>query len=174
MLTQYTKIVCQRYFYCTMEPERGVLPAILQSFGLHYLAGSTRASLSGFFMKNNNKITYFLYARKSSESEDRQVQSIEDQVSRLKELANSLGISVKEVLTEAKSAKKPQWRPVFRSNGFNLPLAKHQRAPVVEFVCDSAYPSRYNKINKALYGAGYSYHGNNPDDIIAAVGAGAK
>lgn len=67
-------------------------------------------------MKNNdNKITYFLYARKSSESEDRQVQSIEDQVSRLKELAGNLGISIKEILTEAKTAKKPYCRPVFTS-----------------------------------------------------------
>ncbi|HAW59716.1 MAG TPA: hypothetical protein DCX03_12060 [Bacteroidales bacterium] len=62
-----------------------------------------------------NKITYFLYARKSSESEDRQVQSIDDQVNRLKELANNLGISIKEILTEAKSAKKPNCRPVFTS-----------------------------------------------------------
>ena len=65
-------------------------------------------------MKNeNNKKSYFLYARKSSESEDRQVQSIEDQINRLKELANSYGISIKEILTEAKSAKKPYNRPVF-------------------------------------------------------------
>lgn len=65
-------------------------------------------------MKNNNdKIIYFLYARKSSESEDRQVQSIEDQINRLKTLANELGISIKEILTEAKSAKKPSCRPVF-------------------------------------------------------------
>ena len=56
---------------------------------------------------------YFLYARKSSESEDRQVQSIEDQINRLKELANTYGISIKEILTEAKSAKKPNNRPVF-------------------------------------------------------------
>lgn len=55
----------------------------------------------------------YIYARKSSESEDRQVQSIDDQVNRLKELANSLGITIKEVLTEAKSAKKPYCRPVF-------------------------------------------------------------
>ena len=55
----------------------------------------------------STNIEYFLYARKSSESEDRQVQSVEDQVNRLKELANSLGISIKEILTEAKSAKKP-------------------------------------------------------------------
>lgn len=65
-------------------------------------------------MKNNNdKLIYFLYARKSSESEDRQVQSIEDQVNRMKVLANELGISIKEILTEAKSAKKPDNRPVF-------------------------------------------------------------
>lgn len=57
-------------------------------------------------------LEYFLYARKSSESEDRQVQSVEDQVNRLKELANSTGISIKEILTESKSAKKPG-RPVF-------------------------------------------------------------
>lgn len=64
---------------------------------------------------DKNKITYFLYARKSSESEDRQVQSIEDQVNRLKELANNLGISIKETLTEAKTAKKPNCRSVFTS-----------------------------------------------------------
>src|SRR3989344_2567819 len=63
--------------------------------------------------QETNKITYFLYARKSSESEDRQVQSIDDQINRLKELASSLGISIKEILTEAKSAKKPYIRPVF-------------------------------------------------------------
>ncbi len=63
--------------------------------------------------KNQNNLTYFLYARKSSESEDRQVQSIEDQINRLKDLANSLGISIKEILTESKSAKKPNCRPVF-------------------------------------------------------------
>jgi DNA invertase Pin-like site-specific DNA recombinase len=57
-------------------------------------------------------VEYFLYARKSSESEDRQVQSIEDQVGRLKERANQLGISIKETIEEAKSAKKPG-RPAF-------------------------------------------------------------
>ncbi|HXF29597.1 MAG TPA: recombinase family protein, partial [Chlamydiales bacterium] len=59
------------------------------------------------------KIKYFLYARKSLESEDRQVQSIEDQISRLKDLAANLGLEIKEILTEAKSAKKPYNRTVF-------------------------------------------------------------
>lgn len=60
-----------------------------------------------------NKIKYFLYARKSSESEDRQVQSIDDQVNRLKKLASDLNLDIKKSYTEAKSAKKPNNRPIF-------------------------------------------------------------
>ncbi|HQI74743.1 MAG TPA: recombinase family protein [Candidatus Pacearchaeota archaeon] len=56
---------------------------------------------------------YAIYARKSSESEERQVQSIDDQVNRLKKLANELGLNVCAVYTEAKSAKMPNNRPVF-------------------------------------------------------------
>ncbi len=65
--------------------------------------------------QETNKIKYFLYARKSSESEDRQVQSIDDQIKRIKELADTLKLEIKEVLTESKSAKKPNCRPVFTS-----------------------------------------------------------
>ncbi len=59
------------------------------------------------------KIRYFLYARKSSESEDRQVQSIDDQVNRIKQLASDLNLDIKKIYTEAKSAKKPNNRPLF-------------------------------------------------------------
>jgi site-specific DNA recombinase len=59
------------------------------------------------------KRIYFLYARKSSESEDRQVQSIDDQIDRLKELARMRGLEIKEILTESKTAKMPYCRPVF-------------------------------------------------------------
>jgi len=52
--------------------------------------------------QENNKIKYFLYARKSSESEDRQVQSIDDQINRLKQLASDLNLDVKKIYTEAK------------------------------------------------------------------------
>ena len=61
----------------------------------------------------NEKIEYFLYARKSSESEDRQVQSIEDQINRLRKLANDLNLDIKKIYTEAKSARKPNNRPIF-------------------------------------------------------------
>ena len=63
--------------------------------------------------QKNNKIKYFLYARKSSESEDRQIQSIDDQINRLKELASDLNLDIKKIYTEAKSAKKPNNRPLF-------------------------------------------------------------
>ena len=58
-------------------------------------------------------IKYFLYIRKSSESEDRQVQSIEDQNIRLNALSAQLKLEIVDVYEEAKSAKKPNNRPKF-------------------------------------------------------------
>ena len=55
-----------------------------------------------------------LYARKSTESEDRQVLSIPSQIGELKKLAARQGVPVTEVLTESKSAKAPG-RPIFGS-----------------------------------------------------------
>lgn len=57
---------------------------------------------------------YVIYARKSSESEDRQVQSIHDQIRDVRELAVRLGYTIVTVLTESKSAKAPMSRPVFQ------------------------------------------------------------
>lgn len=63
--------------------------------------------------KSEKPIRYFLYARKSTETEDRQVQSIDDQIGRLKELAQNLHLYIKKIYTESKSARKPNNRPVF-------------------------------------------------------------
>ena len=57
---------------------------------------------------------YILYARKSSESEDRQVQSIDDQISRLRKLAADYGINIIDVIKESRSAKQPDARPLFK------------------------------------------------------------
>lgn len=81
-------------------------------------------------MNNSNNLKYFLYARKSSEGSDRQIQSIDDQVSNLKELAIRQGIEVKEILTESKSAKKPGNRPVF-----DAMLARIQKGEANGILC---------------------------------------
>ncbi len=54
-----------------------------------------------------NKDKYFIYCRKSSEDEDRQVLSIESQINELTALADKLNLPVADILTESKSAKEP-------------------------------------------------------------------
>lgn len=55
---------------------------------------------------------YVIYARKSTESDDRQVLSIDSQIHELRQLALRHDVEVAEVLTESRSAKAPG-RPVF-------------------------------------------------------------
>lgn len=56
---------------------------------------------------------YLVYARKSEESEDRQVQSIPDQVRILTELASNKNLQILEIFSESKSAKVPDKRTEF-------------------------------------------------------------
>lgn len=59
-----------------------------------------------------NKLTYALYARKSSEGDDRQVLSIESQLNEVKALAARENIKITKFYQEARSAKEPG-RPIF-------------------------------------------------------------
>ena len=64
-------------------------------------------------MKNDNtKIKYFIYPRKSSEQEDRQVASIDSQVRELDDVAKKDKLFVVATLEESHSAKHPG-RPIF-------------------------------------------------------------
>jgi len=58
-------------------------------------------------------IKYCLYARKSSESDERQTMSIDSQIKEMKSLAEREQLNVVEVRQESHSAKKSGNRPVF-------------------------------------------------------------
>lgn len=58
------------------------------------------------------KIRYFIYCRKSSDAEDKQVQSIESQMRELEELAKQNGFEIVEIICETQSAHSPG-RPKF-------------------------------------------------------------
>ena len=62
-------------------------------------------------------IKYFLYARKSTEDEERQVMSIEAQLAELAEFAKRENIVIVETYVESKSAKSPG------REGFNIMMA---------------------------------------------------
>ncbi len=64
--------------------------------------------------RNLQSLRYCLYARKSTDTEDRQVQSLDDQVKVMKGIAKREGVRIiGEPLRESKSAKRPDARPVF-------------------------------------------------------------
>jgi DNA invertase Pin-like site-specific DNA recombinase len=73
--------------------------------------------------------SYVIYARKSTESEDRQILSIDSQIQELRQIAARRGIPVAEVLSESKSAKAPG-RP-----GFDQLLRRVQRGEIVGVLC---------------------------------------
>ncbi len=60
----------------------------------------------------NQTRKFFIYARKSTDSEDRQVRSIGDQISELQELAKKENLEIVDTIVEKQTAKKPE-RPMF-------------------------------------------------------------
>ncbi|MDD2935468.1 MAG: recombinase family protein [Candidatus Pacebacteria bacterium] len=61
---------------------------------------------------NNQTKKFFIYTRKSTDDKDRQVRSIADQLSELKELARKEDLDIVDVFVEKQTAKIPG-RPVF-------------------------------------------------------------
>lgn len=63
-------------------------------------------------MQTNAGVKYFLYVRRSQDSEDRQMASLEDQKAEMMKVAERLGIDIVDTVEESQSAKKPG-RPRF-------------------------------------------------------------
>ena len=61
-----------------------------------------------------NLVITGMYCRKSSETEDRQMHSLDSQEDELKKLANRIGMDIFVTFRESKSAKFPEKRPKFK------------------------------------------------------------
>jgi DNA invertase Pin-like site-specific DNA recombinase len=62
---------------------------------------------------DKTELKYCLYARKSSESDERQAMSIDSQIKEMSDLAEKEGLKVAKILQESHSAKQSGQRPVF-------------------------------------------------------------
>lgn len=73
--------------------------------------------LAGAAIQTNNqlpiKIKYVLYARKSTESEEKQVLSIDSQIKEMLQIAEREGLEIVDIRRESHSAKDSGQRPVF-------------------------------------------------------------
>lgn len=71
------------------------------------------------------RVKYCLYARKSSESEERQVLSIESQVKEMLQLADREGLEIVAMKRESHSAKDTGQRPIFNEIVSEIGLGKY-------------------------------------------------
>ena len=70
------------------------------------------------------KVRYVLYARKSTESEERQILSIDSQVKEMLQIAEREGLEIAEIRRESHSAKATGQRPVFNEIINDIRLGK--------------------------------------------------
>jgi site-specific DNA recombinase len=61
------------------------------------------------------EVRYLLYARKSTDREDKQLYSINDQINICKKIATERGITIVEIIEESRSAKTAGNRPAFQA-----------------------------------------------------------
>jgi len=99
------------------------------SVGTHFLPLDEFRHVRHRYLTDSTMPSHVIYARKSTEADDRQILSIDSQIQELKFLALRRGIQQPEVLTEAHSAKSPG-RPVFGAL-----MKRIQRGEIVGVLC---------------------------------------
>jgi len=77
----------------------------------------------------NDSLKYFIYARKSTDREDKQVASIGDQIFEVQKIAQHKNLKVVDIITESKSAKEPGRK------GFNSLLKRIQKGEAQGILC---------------------------------------
>jgi len=90
------------------------LPTAYQQLALGSSRG-VRHICSYMTIQNLSSIEYCLYARKSTEDDEKQALSIGSQISEMKQLAEREGLFIKEIRQESHSAKESGQRPVFKT-----------------------------------------------------------
>jgi len=109
------------------SPDVFILPASKVSAGdlTDYFTRTTEASAR---ILPKEKRRYAIYCRKSTDTEDRQVRSLDDQREECLEKARRLGISIRpeDIIEESASAKKSGGRPLFERMLRDFQTGKYQ------------------------------------------------
>ena len=77
------------------------------------------------------KVKYVLYARKSTESEERQILSIDSQIKEMLLLGEREGLEIVAMKRESHSAKEAGQRPVFNEIVEEMKAGKYNGSPAV-------------------------------------------
>jgi hypothetical protein len=91
----------------------------------HYCQGNIHIDKEEKGEHNIPMIKYFIYCRKSTEEEERQVLSIEAQLTELREYAKREGLFIVKEFTENQTAKEPgRWRILKIKGAFSQRLGR--------------------------------------------------
>jgi DNA invertase Pin-like site-specific DNA recombinase len=71
------------------------------------------------------KVKYILYARKSTEQDEKQALSIDSQIKEMKDLALRKNLNIVDILKESHSAKDANQRPVFNEMIMGIKSGKY-------------------------------------------------
>ena len=119
---------------------------------------------------------YFIYVRKSTDVEDKQILSVEAQIVELKEYASKYGLDVVDILIEKRTAKKPG-RPVL--NTMLSRISSGEASGILSCPPELKKPLRWNTNQTSLTCAKRLFECSNRKDrqmiciplIIVACGA---